>query len=88
MKSNYFLFLSVLFSFFGSYSQCPFTALASPQVGAVNTFCIDNGNTITTATVNSGQYVLVNVVKGFNYTFSVGNVFSSDNDNLTLDNIY
>ncbi len=88
MKSNYFLFLFVLFTFVGSFGQCAFTGLASPQVGTVNIFCVDNGNTITTPTVNAGKYVLVNVIQGFNYTFSVGNVFTagSDNENITLFN--
>ncbi|KFF07609.1 beta strand repeat-containing protein, partial [Flavobacterium reichenbachii] len=39
-------------------------------------FCIDNTNSMATATVNSGQHVLVNVTKGFTYTFTVGDVFA------------
>ena len=71
-----------------SYAQCAYTELTSPQVGLDYTFCIDNSNTITTASVNAGRYVVVNVVKGFNYTFSVGNVFTGsgngNRENLTL----
>ena len=79
------LFLSILFfnTIFG-YSQCSYTGSPLTQVGVANTFCIDNGNTITTASVRAGQYVVVNVVKGFNYTFSVGNVFFLQNENLTI----
>ncbi|WP_167443835.1 T9SS sorting signal type C domain-containing protein [Flavobacterium cutihirudinis] len=53
------------------------------QAGATQTFCIDNSNTITTGTVNEGQYVVLNVVKGFNYTFSVGDRFTG-NEILTV----
>ncbi len=53
------------------------------QVGSTNTFCLDNQNTITTASVNSGQFVVVDIVRGFNYTFSVENVFAA-NENLTV----
>ena len=53
------------------------------QVGSTYTLCIDNQNTITTDSVNSGQFVVVDIVKGFNYTFSVGNVFAT-NENLTV----
>ncbi|MFQ6603893.1 PA14 domain-containing protein, partial [Flavobacterium sp. C3NV] len=68
-------------------SSCPLQMTNTPTV-TVNslsgtpvdtyTFCIDNTNTITTANVNSGQYVLLNVIKGYKYTFSVNNVFAAD----------
>jgi len=67
------------------YSQCSYTGTPLTQVGTTNTFCVDNLNTITTGTVNAGQYVVVDVIKGFNYTFSVGNVFTGGrNENLTI----
>ena len=46
-------------------------------------FCIDNSNTITTTTVNEGQYVVLDVIKGYNYTFTVANVFTG-NENITI----
>ena len=55
------------------FSQCNYTGTPLTQVGTTNTFCIDNTTSITTASVRAGQYVVVNVVKGFNYTFSIGN---------------
>ncbi|GAA3760126.1 hypothetical protein GCM10022423_08850 [Flavobacterium ginsengiterrae] len=58
------------------------TPLATTSIGTY-TFCIDNTNTITTASTNAGQYALINVVKGFTYTFSVGNVFGT-NEYLTV----
>lgn len=66
------------------FSQCNYTGTPLTQVGTTNTFCIDNTTTITTASVRAGQYVVVNVVKGFNYTFSIGNAFFLENENLTI----
>jgi hypothetical protein len=70
--------------------SCTFTGTPLTQAGITQTFCIDNAagssilsnNTLTVA-ANSGEYVAVNVVKGYKYSFSVGNVFSG-NENLTL----
>ncbi len=83
MKKVLFLIV-VFFNTLVANSQCSYTGIPLTQVGSVNTFCIDNGNTITTASVRAGQFVVVNVVKGFNYTFSVGNVFTLQNENLTI----
>ncbi|NHM07660.1 T9SS type A sorting domain-containing protein [Flavobacterium sp. CYK-4] len=67
------------------HSQCAYTGTPLTQVGSTYTFCVDNLTTITTGTVNAGQYVVVDVVKGFDYTFSVGNVFNGGrNENLTV----
>jgi len=71
-----------------SFGQCTYPGTAT-SVGTY-TFCIDynnniyNNNTITTTTVNAGQYALLNVVKGFTYTFSVGDVFKGKDENLTV----
>ncbi len=68
-----------------NYSQCSYTGTPLTQAGTDYTFCIDNSNTISTVTVRAGQYVAVNVVKGFSYTFSVGNVFGGGAaENLTI----
>ncbi|UTN05088.1 T9SS sorting signal type C domain-containing protein [Flavobacterium bizetiae] len=74
-------------------SSCPLQLTDTPTV-TVNslssapvdtyTFCIDNSNTITTANVNSGQYALLNVVKGYKFTFRVGDVFSGFNEFLSV----
>ncbi|MEM8521191.1 T9SS sorting signal type C domain-containing protein [Flavobacterium sp. PL12] len=85
MNKKILLAVSLLLNFTFGYAQCAYTGLTSPQVGSDYTFCIDNPNTITTAQVNAGQYVVVNVVKGFTYTFSVGEVFPGT-ENLTLFN--
>jgi len=76
-------YLILFFSSYFSNAQCAYTGTPLTQVGSDYTFCVDNGTTYTTGTVNSGQYVVVNVVKGFTYTFSVGNVFTA-NENLTI----
>ncbi|UJF28802.1 PA14 domain-containing protein [Kaistella sp. 97-N-M2] len=87
-NKNIFLAFVLLIAFNTSvYSQCSYTALTNPnpKVGEDYTFCIDNVNTIATPAVHAGQYVVVNVVQGFNYTFSVGDIFTSQ-ENLTLFN--
>ncbi|PJJ09955.1 hypothetical protein CLU83_3338 [Flavobacterium sp. 1] len=63
-------------------SSTPITA--TTQVGTTQTFCIDNGTTYTSGNTTGGQYVLVNVIKGFAYTFSVGNAFAGYNENITI----
>jgi hypothetical protein len=86
MKKYPFLLLLFSLSFIKIYSQCAYTGTPLSQVGSAYTFCIDNTNTFTTPSVRSGQFVVVNVVKGFRYTFSVGNVFTAigQNENLTI----
>ncbi|MCP2029933.1 hypothetical protein L1276_005130, partial [Flavobacterium sp. HSC-32F16] len=58
------------------------TPTPTSQAGSDYSFCIDYSNT-QTGTVSSGQYTVVNVISGYNYTFSVGNIFPG-NENLTL----
>jgi len=82
LKKTIFCF-AILLTSYVSNSQCAYSGTPLTQVGSDYTFCVDNATTYTTATVNSGQYVVVNVVKGFTYTFSVGNVFTA-NENLTI----
>jgi hypothetical protein len=65
------------------YTFTPPPAQPTPtQAGSSYTFCIDNSNTQTN-TVGNGQYTLVNVIQGYNYTFSVDNIFAGA-ENLTL----
>ena len=80
------LFFLVLLNFYNNVvGQCTYTGTPLTQVGSPIIFCIDNTNTQLSATVNSGQYILVNVVKGFSYTFSVGDVFTPGvTENLTI----
>jgi hypothetical protein len=82
-KKLLFLITGLMF-FLSSYSQCAYTGTPLTSVGTY-TFCIDNGNTITTPSVRAGQFALVNVVRGFRYRFSVGDAFwFFGNENLTI----
>lgn len=84
-KNTVAIAVMLLFATATSYSQCTYTGNPLTQVGTDYTFCIDNTNSFTTPSVKAGQYVVVNVVKGFSYTFSVGNVFNGgNNENLTV----
>jgi hypothetical protein len=83
MKNIYTLIFIIFCQFFAN-SQCNFSGTPLTQVGTTFSFCIDNTNTITTSSINSGQYIKLNVVKGFSYTFSVANVFSTFNENITV----
>lgn len=86
-NQNWILGIIFFLSSFVNYGQCTYPSGAS-QVDDVYTFCTDLNSTFTTSNVNAGNYVLVDVVKGYEYTFSVGNVWSSNGDpnreNITL----
>ncbi|SHN22507.1 hypothetical protein SAMN05444387_4798, partial [Flavobacterium pectinovorum] len=72
----------------GSCARTPTTFVINGDTPTTSlgtyTFCIDNSMTQTTANATAGQYALVNVVKGYNYTFAVGNVFASNNEKLNI----
>jgi hypothetical protein len=72
----------------GNISATGTISLVNPSTTTTNiagtfTFCIDNTNTQTTGNASSNQYAVVNVIKGFNYTFSVGDIFTA-NESLTI----
>ncbi len=68
------------------FSQCPFPA-TNTQLGTTTTFCVRNPNdVINVSNVTSQRFILVNIVKGFTYSFSVGDVFSSENENISIYN--
>jgi hypothetical protein len=60
-----------------------FTPPAPSTLAGSISFCQDFTNT-QTASVKAGQYVLVDVIKGYKYTFSIPDVFSAFNENLTI----
>ena len=69
------LFFIAIFNFsYVVFGQCAYTGTPLTQAGGTITFCIDNTNTQSVLNVKAGQFILVNVVKGFTYTFSVGDV--------------
>jgi hypothetical protein len=47
-------------------------------------FCIDSNNTQTTGNVRVGDYALVNIIKGYKYTFNIGDIFSGLDEKLTI----
>jgi hypothetical protein len=72
----------------GNISAIGTISLVNPSTTTTNiagtfTFCIDNTNTQTTGNASSNQYAAVNVIKGFNYTFSVGDIFTAS-ESLTI----
>lgn len=60
-----------------------FTPPAPSTLAGSISFCQDFTNT-QTASVKAGQYVLVDVIRGYKYTFSIPDVFSGFNENLTI----
>ena len=78
-------FILLVFVYSNNYGQC--TTYPGGTTRGTYTFNIDNPNSFKTAIVNAGQYVTLNVVKGFTYTFTVGNVFNGGNfETLTVFN--
>lgn len=79
-------FFSLLLSLYAilSFSQCPYPS--TNTLLSTQTFCVDNPNQSINVTTNTTRFVLVNVVKGFSYTFSIGNVYSTLDENINVYN--
>ncbi len=83
-------FFTLVFIFFitqFTYSQCSFPTGAT-QNGTTQTFCVNTP--LQTQSVNNtkgNNFILLNVVQGFTYTFSVGDVFVSNSENLNIFNL-
>lgn len=88
MNKKLLFLLIILTSYFSGYSQCGFSGTPLTSVG--NTvFCVTTpgtGNALTTPTMRAGQFIVVDVVSGFTYRFSVGDVFTGSQENITLFN--
>jgi hypothetical protein len=84
MNKKLLILLVLFFNVYLFQAQCAYPAAAT-SVGTY-TFCVDGSSTtFNTANVRAGQYALVNVVSGFNYTFSVGDINNGvETENLTL----
>ncbi|MEO8235773.1 MAG: T9SS sorting signal type C domain-containing protein [Flavobacterium sp.] len=77
------LFTSLLL-FLNVNSQCIFPT-GAVQSGVTQTFCVNSFPQSQNVTnVKGNNYILINVVKGFTYSFSVGDVFSTDLENLNI----
>lgn len=86
MKKTLYFAVLLLMTFMSMKAQCTYTGSPLTSVGT-STFCVNTPgttNTISSAAVRAGQFVLLNVVQGFSYRFSVGNVFPADTESLTL----
>ncbi len=84
MKKFYFLSVFFLFTIVYGYSQCTFPAGAT-QNGATRIFCADTPTpTLSVTGVTGNNFILLNVVQGFTYTFSVGDVFAVNTENLDV----
>ena len=82
MKKIYYLLILLLVEF--SYSQCSFPTGAT-QNGATQTFCVNNPlQTQNVINVRGNNFILLNVVQGFTYNFSVTDVFPTLNENLAV----
>ncbi len=86
MKKNSLLSLFFLLTTIYSYSQCTFPSGAT-QNGATRIFCADTPTPALNVTgVTGNNFILLNVVQGFTYTFSVGDVFAANTENLDVFN--
>ncbi|RDI56644.1 T9SS sorting signal type C domain-containing protein [Flavobacterium glaciei] len=85
MNKKILLSITCLLCALSTYSQCAYTGTPLTSVNTTpytfSSLCI--GTPINSGNVRAGQYALVNVLQGFRYRFSVGNLFS-DNENLTI----
>ncbi|MCL6460965.1 MAG: LamG domain-containing protein [Flavobacterium micromati] len=83
MNKKLLILLVLFFNVYLFQAQCAYPS-ATPPVGTY-TFCVDGATPVITANVRAGQYALLNIVRGFKYTFSVGNINNGgETENLTL----
>ena len=86
MKNSY-LLLCLLFGTLYTYSQCTFPAGAT-QNGATLSFCIATpSQSQNVSNARGNNFVLLDVIQGFTYDFSVGNAYASNTENLDLFNM-
>ena len=85
---NFLFVVAVLASSITAHAQCTYTGTPLTRAGNELTFCVDGATTTASVpSVKSGEFVVVNVVKGFKYTFSVPDVFAGATaENLTIFN--
>ena len=68
--------LGLFFVISNNYGQCNTYPAGITKIGADQFFCIDGTNPLTVS-LRAQQYVAVNVIKGYNYTFSVPNIWGT-----------
>jgi hypothetical protein len=85
MNKKLLFLITGLLCFLSSYSQCAYTGSPLTSVGGATPYTFSSciGTPIITPNIRAGQFALVNVLAGSTYRFTVGNLFS-DNENLTI----
>jgi len=79
--------LGMFFVASNNYGQCPTTyptSFTTSQQGGNQTFCIDGTNPLT-VTLAAQQYVVLNVIKGYAYTFSVNNIWGTSDGGSNIE---
>jgi hypothetical protein len=78
MNKKLLLSFILFFTFLTNYGQCAsYPSFTTSQTTAGNqTFCIDGTNPLTVA-IAAQQYAVLNVIKGYTYTFSVSNIWGT-----------
>lgn len=80
------LCIGMCFVVYSNYGQCSYPVGASRAGSTDYMFCIDsNSNIITAGSIQAGNYVVLNVIRGYTYTFS-GDIFNNANENITIFN--
>ncbi|WP_264525654.1 T9SS sorting signal type C domain-containing protein [Flavobacterium sp. N502536] len=78
MNKKLLLSFVLFFTYLINYGQCSvYPGSGTTQLGAEQFFCIDGTNPITIGSMTARSYVVVNVIKGYNYRFSVPNTWNS-----------
>lgn len=84
---NYYFFVCLLLGTLYASSQCTFPAGAT-QNGATLSFCVTTpSQSQNVSNARGDNFVLLNVIQGFTYDFSVGNAYPSNTENLDLFNM-
>ncbi|CAA9196429.1 T9SS sorting signal type C domain-containing protein [Flavobacterium collinsii] len=77
MNRKLLLSFVLFFTYLINYGQCSgYPSFGTSQRGADQFFCIDGTSPLTVGTLRAQEYVAVNVIKGYNYTFSVPDIWS------------
>ncbi|WP_445719855.1 hypothetical protein [Flavobacterium sp.] len=81
---NHYLFVCLFLGTLYTYSQCSFPVGAT-QNGVTQSVCVNTPlQTQNVSSVRGNNFILLDVVQGFTYNFSVGDVFVSNNENIDI----
>ncbi|GIQ60460.1 hypothetical protein Flavo103_35960 [Flavobacterium collinsii] len=75
MNRKLLLSFVLFFTYLINYGQCSvYPGSGTSQRGTDQFFCIDGTNPLTVGSLRAQEYVAVNVIKGYSYTFSIPNI--------------